>query len=87
MYAVRTAVWNKGPMTIAIKLFLSAVAMALGVFVATSPAQAAQIWASERLTSLAPEKRASFSRLFRAFGIVLCLGGALVAIDSIGWSN
>ena len=61
--------------------------MALGVFVATSPAQAAQIWASERLARLAPQRRPSFLRLFRAFGIILCLGGALVAIDSIGWSN
>ncbi len=74
-------------MTTAIKLLLSAVAVALGAFVATSPAQAAQIWASERLMSLPPQKRASFLRLFRAFGIILCLGGALVAIDSIGWST
>jgi hypothetical protein len=85
--AIGTVVWNRAPMTTAIKLFLSAIAMALGLFVATSPAQAARIWASERLTGLAPQKRALFLRLFRTFGIILFLGGALVAIDSTGWSN
>jgi len=74
-------------MTAAPQLFLSAIAVALGVFVAISPAQAAQIWAPKRLTRLAPDRRPSFLRLVRAFGIVLCLAGALVAIDSVGWSN
>jgi hypothetical protein len=72
-------------MTTAINLLLSTVAIALGVFVAISPARAAEIWASERLEKLAPQRRASFLRWFRAFGIILCLGGVLFALDSIGW--
>ena len=74
-------------MTTAPQLYLSTIAVALGIFVVLSPAQAAKIWAPQRLAKLAPERRPSLLRLVRAFGIVLCLAGALVAIDSIRWSN
>jgi hypothetical protein len=66
----------------AVALFVSAVGVALGAFVAVEPARAAQIWGSERLKNLAPQHRASFLLWFRAFGIVLCLGAALVALES-----
>jgi hypothetical protein len=74
-------------MTTAINLSVSAVAMALGIFIASSPERAAGIWASERLEGSAPPNRASFLRRYRAFGIVICLGGALFALDSIGFWN
>jgi hypothetical protein len=61
--------------------------MALGTFVAASPHRAAKIWGSQRLANLAPERRASFVRWYRAFGIILCLSGVLLAVDSIAFSN
>jgi hypothetical protein len=66
-------------------LAVSIASMVLGVFVATSPARAARIWASERLENLAPQERASLLRWFRALGLILCLGGALFALDSSGF--
>jgi hypothetical protein len=69
------------------KLLVSTVAMALGTFVAASPFRAAKIWGSQRLANLAPERRASFVRWYRAFGILLCLAGVLVAVDGIVFSN
>jgi hypothetical protein len=68
-------------------LLVSIVAVALGVFIAASPARAAKIWGRERLERLAPEHRVSFLRWYRTFGIVLCLGGTLFALDSIIFSN
>jgi hypothetical protein len=73
--------------SMAMKLLVSTVAMALGAFVAGSPHRAAKIWGSQRLANLIPERRPSFIRLFRAFGILLCLAGVLLAIDSILFSN
>jgi hypothetical protein len=64
-------------------VLVSTVAMALGTFVAAPPRRAAKIWGSQRLAKLAPERRASFVRLCRAFGILLCLAGLLLAADSI----
>jgi hypothetical protein len=61
--------------------------MALGTFVATSPHRAAKIWGSQRLANLAPERRASFVRGYRVFGILLCLAGVLLAVDSIVFSK
>ena len=69
--------------SMAMKLLLSTVTMALGSFVAASPHRAAMIWGSQRLANLAPERRGSFVRWYRAFGILLCLAGVLLAVDSI----
>ena len=69
------------------KLLVSTVTMALGAFVAASPHRAAKIWGSQRLANLAPERRTSFVRGYRVFGILLCLTGVLLAIDSIVFSN
>ena len=71
----------------AANLLVSAVALALGSFVAASPHQAVKIWGSQRLANLAPERRASFVRWYRTFGVLLCLAGALLALDSIVSSN
>ena len=68
-------------------LSVSTVAMALGALVAASPRRAAKIWGRPRLAKLAPERRDSFVRLCRAFGILLCLAGLLLGADSIVFSN
>lgn len=68
-------------------LLASTVALVLGAFIAVSPHQAAKIWGSQRLADLDPERRASFVRWYRAFGILLCLAGVLLAVDSIVFSN
>jgi len=62
---------------------VSAVTVALGMFVVTSPEKAARIWGSQRFDKLAPERRASFINWYRVFGIFLLLGGLLFAIDTI----
>jgi hypothetical protein len=71
----------------AANLLVSTVAMALGSFIAALPHRAAQIWGSQRLANLAPERRASFVRWYRVFGILLCLAGLLFVVDSIVFSN
>ena len=68
-------------------VLISTVTIVLGIFVATSPQRAANIWGSQRLANLAPERRASFVRWYRAFGILLCLSGVLLALESIVSSN
>jgi hypothetical protein len=68
-------------------VLVSAVTIALGAIIAASPRQAAKIWGSQRLANLAPERRASFVRWYRAFGILLCLAGLLFAADSIVFST
>ncbi len=86
MKAILVAPISSGTL-MATNLLVSTVAMALGTFVATSPHRAASIWGSQRLANLAPDRRASFIRWYRAFGIVLCLAGVLLAADSIGSSK
>jgi Sec-independent protein secretion pathway component TatC len=61
----------------------STVAMALGGLATASPHRAAEIWGSQRLRNLTPERRALFVAWYRAFGILLFLGGVFFAIDSI----
>jgi len=73
-------------MSTAINLFVGAVTMALGLFVTSSPARAAEIWSSQRLQRLAPQSKAVFLRWYRVLGVLLCLGGALFALDSI-WTS
>ncbi len=68
-------------------LLLSAVAVTLGLFVAASPMRAAEIWGRSHLDKLAPKQRALYLRCYRAFGIVLCLGGVLFAVDSMMFSK
>lgn len=71
----------------AANLLVSTVTVALGAFIAASPHQAAKIWGSQRLANLPPERRVSFVRWYRAFGVLLCLAGVLLALDGIVFSN
>jgi hypothetical protein len=68
-------------------LVVSAVALALGGFIAASPHRAARIWASQRVAKVAFERRASFIRWWRILGILLSLAGLLFAIDIVVSSN
>jgi len=68
-------------------VLVSTVTIALGAFVVTSPDKAAKILGSQRLDNLAPERRDSFIGWYRIFGIFLLLGGVLLAVDSILFSN
>jgi hypothetical protein len=71
----------------AMGLLVSTVTLALGTFIAAAPRRAAMIWGSQRLTNLAPERRASFLWWYRVFGVLLCLAGVLIAVDSIVFPN
>lgn len=68
-------------------LLVSTVAVALGAFIVASPHKAAKIWGSKRLASLAPERRDSFVRWYRAFGILLCMIGVLLAVETVVFSS
>jgi hypothetical protein len=61
--------------------FIGIVAMALGVFIASSPVQAATIWGGKRFEELIPERRQVQLRWWRVLGIALGLAGILVAMD------
>ena len=71
----------------AANLAVSSVAMTLGAFAAASPRRAAEIWGSHRLQNLGLQRKASFVRWYRIFGIFLFLGGVLLAVDSVVFSR
>ena len=64
-----------------INLLVSAVTMALGIFVLVSPAHAAKVWGSEKFHKLNPDQRVSLLRCWRALGFLLCLEAVLIAAD------
>lgn len=68
-------------------MLLSIVAMAFGAVAVASPARAAKVWGAGRLEGLPAHRRAMFLRWYRIFGVVLFLGGALTAVDSVAFSN
>lgn len=71
----------------AANLVVSGLAMTFGAFAALSPRQAAEIWASERLRNMTPERQVSFVRWYRVFGIVLFLAGVSFALHSTAFSQ
>ena len=64
-------------------LLPSAFAITFGLFAATSPTRAARIWGWSHFHELPPGKRTWYLRCYRAFGIILCLGGMLFAVDNL----
>lgn len=64
-------------------LFLSAVALASGAFIAIAPSRAARIWGWENFDTLTPTHKRWYLRSFRFMGVVIALGGILNAVDSI----
>lgn len=72
---------------VAANILVSLVAVALGSVIVASPHRAARSWGAQRLANLAAERRASFVRWYRIFGIVLCLAGVLLEVDSFAFSH
>jgi hypothetical protein len=68
-------------------MLLSIVAMTFGTVAVVSPTRAAKIWGTRRLDGLTAKRHALFLRWYRVFGVVLFLGGALFALDSMGFWN
>ncbi len=68
-------------------LLACAVALTFGLLAIASPTRAARIWGWNRLDQLPAARRISYLRWYRLFGLVLCLGGALLAIDSLMFSK
>jgi hypothetical protein len=68
-------------------LLVSAVAMALGVFIVVPPDQAAKIWGAKRLENLTVNRRPQLVHWYRLFGIFLFLGGLLVVIEDVIFSQ
>ena len=71
----------------ALNLSLSALAVAFGVFAATAPTRAAELWGWRHLDKLAPSQRDLYLRWYRAFGVILCVAGIFFAIDSVTFSR
>jgi len=71
----------------AASLLMSTVAMALGAFAVVSPRRAAEIWASQRLQNITPERKDSIIRWYRVLGVFLFLGGMLVAVEGVMFSE
>jgi hypothetical protein len=63
------------------------VALTFGLLAVASPTRAARLWGWNRLNHLPPSRRISYLRWYRVFGFLLCLGGALLAIDSLMFSK
>ena len=71
----------------AMNFLLSALAMVFGLFIVISPIRASNLWAAGRLVELAPERRVSYLRWYRVFGVVLFLSGLFSVVDGIGFAN
>jgi hypothetical protein len=64
-------------------LMVSALACALGTFIAVSPARAAEIWGAERLEKIRPGRKRFFLWGYRALGITMVAGGLLSAVTDV----
>lgn len=68
-------------------LLVSAITVTLGTYAVVSPRRAAELWGSERLRNMAPERQTSFVRWYRVVGICLVVMGVLLAMDSLVFSQ
>jgi hypothetical protein len=68
-------------------LLSCAIALTFGLLAVASPMRAARIWGWSRLNQLPPARKTSYLRWYRVFGVVLCLGGALLLVDTLMFSN
>lgn len=64
-------------------IFVGAVALALGAFMAISPIPAARIWGWKNFESMAPAPKAIYLRSFRVMGFTLALAGLLLGVDYV----
>jgi hypothetical protein len=59
---------------------LSVLTVAFGIFVALSPARAAEVWGWKNLDQLSPSARTWYLRIYRAWGLLLCAAGILLQV-------
>jgi hypothetical protein len=64
-------------------LLISTVALAFGIFAASSPMRATKVWGWKQLDQLEPRNKIRYLLWYRAFGIFLGLAGILFALDSL----
>jgi hypothetical protein len=64
-------------------LFISSMAVALGIFVAASPMRATRVWGWKQFDQLEPRHRTRYLRCYRTFGVLLGFAGILFALDSL----
>ena len=64
-------------------LFISSMALALGIFVAAAPVRATKVWGWKEFDQLQPRDKTVYLRWYRAFGFLLGLAGILFALDSL----
>jgi hypothetical protein len=64
-------------------LFISSMAVALGIFVAAAPTRATKMWGWKQFDQLEPRHRTLYLRWYRVFGLLLGFGGILFALDSL----
>jgi hypothetical protein len=63
-------------------ILVSTIALALGLFITSAPAQAARVWSAGRMEKLAPARRVWFLRAYRTLGVMMLVTGVLFALDS-----
>lgn len=68
-----------------VNLVLGMVTSVLGFFVMASPERSARVWGRKQLGTLTFTGRTWYLRGFRMLGMLLCLAGVLVALESIAF--
>lgn len=62
----------------AVYTLVSLMTGAAGLFVMIAPARAAKVWGWKNLDKLGPAARRWYFRVYRAWGVLLCLAGILL---------
>jgi hypothetical protein len=60
---------------------VSLAALAAGFFAAVAPDRAAKIWGWKNLDQLGPASRRWYFRVYRTWGVLLCLAGILLEAE------
>jgi hypothetical protein len=73
--------------TFAMILFAGFLAVIFGLYAAISPSRAVRWWGRRDLYRLPRSRQVLYLRWYRAFGVILCLGGVLFTLDNVLFSN
>ena len=65
------------------RIFLDTLALAFGALMVISPASAAKIWGSELLREGTSRQKVLLLRVWRALGILICIGVLLFEAESL----
>jgi hypothetical protein len=63
-------------------LLVSGAAMVAGIFVLVASARASKIWGWKNLDNLRPASRMWYFRVYRTWGVLLCVAGILLVAES-----